>query len=327
MKTSRRVIQWAGLIALVALGAWYVTGHAGELRQIRAFQPAYLAPLIGVHLAALALNGWMNRKLVAELGPRLRIVEWYGLAAVNALANYLPLPQAGAAVRGAYLKRLHGLSYRHYAATVLFTYVLTFVLIGLVGLLGLAHVQASGGRISPWLWVVFVGMASLALLLVPGVTRLVPSGRWLGAFIEGYRTLGSAGTIGQIVFWKLTLIAVNATGLWLAYRSIGRPAPWAGTLLVSLTATASGVANVTPGNAGTAEAAAWVCARWVGSDADLAVTVYLVYRLTAALVIFSLGPLFVIVLNSRLSSREMVHAAPAKESQFQATPDEPASEA
>jgi uncharacterized membrane protein YbhN (UPF0104 family) len=108
--------------------------------------------------------------------------------------------------------------------------------------------------------------------------------------------------IGQIVLWKLTLTAVNATGLWLAYRSLGRPAPWVGALLVSLLATASGVANVTPGNAGTAEAAAWLCARLVGSDADLAVTVYLVFRLTAALVIFSLGPLFLIILKSRMGA-------------------------
>jgi hypothetical protein len=106
-----RFIRWIVVAALIALAVWYVSNNLGSLKNIKNFRLAYLAPLIAVHLASLGLNGWMNRQLIAEFGLKLGFVQWYGLSAINALGNYLPLPQAGAAVRGVFLKRLHGLGY------------------------------------------------------------------------------------------------------------------------------------------------------------------------------------------------------------------------
>src|SRR4051794_11300343 len=117
-----KIIRWAAPVALIGLAAWYVSRHRDDLGRLRDFQLAYLLPLIAVHLTALGLNGWMNRELLARLGVGLSFAQWYGLSTINALGNYLPLPQAGAMVRGAFLKRLHGLGYRRYAATILFSY-------------------------------------------------------------------------------------------------------------------------------------------------------------------------------------------------------------
>jgi uncharacterized membrane protein YbhN (UPF0104 family) len=306
MKKRSTAIRLVSLAALVAVAAWYFRSQ--DLSALRAFRWSYAAPLIAVQLAALALNGWMNRRLIEQFGPKLSFVEWYGLAVVNALANYLPLPQAGAAVRGAYLKRLHGLGYRRYAATVLFFYVLTLVLIGVAGLASLAAITVRGNHVSWFLWLVFGGLASLAALLSPAAARLIP-GKRLAEMAEGYRALGNWRLLRSIVFWKLVLIATTATGVWLAYHSIGkgRDTSWPGALLVSLSAMASGIVNVTPGNAGPAEAAAGASVWLSGGDPRLAVTVYLICGLSGAAVIFSLGPVFVSILGRNTPGQSAVN--------------------
>jgi uncharacterized membrane protein YbhN (UPF0104 family) len=199
-------------------------------------------------------------------------------------------------VRGAYLKRLHGLGYRRYAATVLFFYVLTLVIIGVAGVVCLFYLRGQGNHVSWVLWVVFGGLTSLAALLLPGAARLIP-GKRLAELADGYRALGNWGVLRSIAFWKIVLIAVSAAGVWLAYASIDRETSWMGALLVSLAAMASGIANVTPGNAGTAEAAAGTSVWLAGGDPHLAVTVYLIVRISSAAVIFSLGPVFVAALG------------------------------
>src|SRR4051794_39868316 len=98
----------AGALVLAAL-AWYVYHIRHHLTGLLHVHPKYLLPMILVPLASLAVNGWIGRDLAAEFGAKLRFVEWYGLAVVNSLANYLPLPQAGAMARGVYLKRVHNL--------------------------------------------------------------------------------------------------------------------------------------------------------------------------------------------------------------------------
>jgi hypothetical protein len=100
---SKRIIRLIALLALVALAGWYARHHVDDLARLRNFRWSYFAPLVAVHLAALGFNGWMNRLLLARLGVPLTFTQWYGLSAVNALANYLPLPQGGAVARGAIL--------------------------------------------------------------------------------------------------------------------------------------------------------------------------------------------------------------------------------
>jgi uncharacterized membrane protein YbhN (UPF0104 family) len=307
--TKKGMIRWAALLALLGLAAWYVRHHFQDLSRLREFQWTYFTPLLAVHLTALGLNGWMNRELLARLGVTLSFTQWYGLSAVNALANYLPLPQGGAVARGALLKRLHGLGYRRYAATVLFGYVMSLVLVGAAGLLALSYLRYHGVRSSWLMWGIFAALTSLCVLLAPGAAKLLP-GQRLGQLTEGYRLLGTPATIARLVAARIALMAVNATGIWLAYRSIGRPTGWASSLVVALSAMASGVVNLTPGNTGAAEAAAWGAARGIGQDRFATLNAALIYRLTAATVIFVVGPLATYVLTRRAGALNQTEIIP-----------------
>lgn len=283
-------------LAVIALCVWFVRKNLDKLAQLTRLDLRLIPALVGVHLCAMLLNGWINRSLIKRLGVRLPFSHWFGLSAVNALANYLPLPQGGAITRGVYLKRLHGLGYRRYAASVLYTYVMRMVLIGIAGVAVLARTAMKRGGTSWVLWVVFGGLACSALLLWPRVARLLP-GEKLKPLAEGYREFGSWRLLGRMWGLNVVVVAMNGTGLWLAYRAIGQLVGWLDSLLVSLGTMASQVVNVTPGNIGAAEGAAYVAAQLFGLDGAQAVIAFIVYRATSALVIFAVGPVFLGVLS------------------------------
>jgi uncharacterized membrane protein YbhN (UPF0104 family) len=208
-------------------------------------------------------------------------------------------------VRGVFLKRLHGLGYGRYTATVLYMYLASVVLMGFVGLGVCAYLAAKGNPVSWILWVTFGGLAAMALLLTPHVARYIP-GEKLKHLADGYAALGRWSVVARLAFWKLLTIAVNATGFWLAFRSIGYPMNWAGSVVVALCVMISNVVNVTPGNAGAAEAAAWLAARLVGADENQAVVAQLIYRFTQVIVVFILGPIATTVLARQIPAGQQV---------------------
>src|SRR5258706_8221268 len=118
----QRSVRWALMgIVLAGLG-WYVWHARRDLAIVTQFDLRYLAPMLAVPLLSLWVNGGIGKELAGEFNVRLGGFEAYALSTVNALGNYLPIPQAGAVARGVYLKRPHNLAYSTYAPSVVVTY-------------------------------------------------------------------------------------------------------------------------------------------------------------------------------------------------------------
>lgn len=309
--------QWIRLSATVvvlALAGWYVSAHRADFAVMGRLNPWYLPALIAVPLAMLAVNGWIGNLLVRELGVRLSFAEWYGLSCVSALGNYLPIPQAGSIARGVYLRRVHSLPYTAFAASVLVTYVFFYVIGGLAGFAGLTLRAAQGSR-APWpLWVAFGAMVATVLLFLPQVSRLLPIKK-LGQLAEGWRILGHPRVLARVAFWQAALLALNGTGIWLAYASVGHaeritPASWGDSLMLASATQASGILNVTPGNVGVAEGALGLAATPLGLRIAEAVVAYSIFRLMCMATIFTTGPAYWVVL-ARKSRGAAETAGPA----------------
>src|SRR5438105_4534290 len=168
-----RAMRIVAAIAILSLLAAYLFHSRDQLRGILHIDLRYLLPMIAVQLLSLLVNGLVGRDLVAEFNVRLSPLEWYGLAVVNALGNYLPLPQGGALARGVYLKRVHGLRYTTYAATLIVTYISAVALYGILGLIGLTTLLALGHPSPPLLWLTFTALAASLFLFTP-LARLLP---------------------------------------------------------------------------------------------------------------------------------------------------------
>jgi hypothetical protein len=287
----KRSFRWALMgIVLAGLG-WYVWHARRDLAIVTQFDLRYLAPMLAVPLLSLWANGRIGRELAAEFGVRLSGFEAYALSTVNALGNYLPIPQAGAVARGVYLKRVHQFTYSTYAASVVVTYVSSLALYGLVGLAGLS-VLAATGQWARWpLWVIFGALSGSALMFTPLSAR-VPLPRRLAGFREGLVALGAHHVLVKIVVLQLILIALTATGLWLACLALpgGEGVSWFKALMMGLLVMASGVANVTPGNLGVEQAAAMFTAHLLQIEPKIGFLASSLFRVMAIGVVFVIGP-------------------------------------
>ncbi len=298
MKRSLRLI--AMLAVLTAL-AWYIWRARDEFsRIISQVDPAtfwaLLGPMVAVPLISLWINGQISRDLIAEFNVHLGHFESYALSTINALGNYLPLPQAGAMARGIYLKKIHNFAYTTYAATVVVTYVSSLALTGLAGLCGLAALKLAG-RSAPWqLWTAFAALSSSLIMFTP-LGAFLPMPRRLCLFREGLLTLHRRHVLLKIIAMQILLIAVTATGLFLSARALpgGSNISWPIALMLGLISMIAAVVNVL----GIEQAAAMGCAALLNIDPNLGLAASALFRLTAIAVVFTTGPVIAHWLSTR----------------------------
>jgi len=298
-----RISRYILMIAVIAALAWFIWRSREDFSRILSqIEPRtfwlLLGPMIAVPLASLWINAQISRDLVWEFGVRLGRLESYALSTVNALGNYLPLPQAGAMARGIYLKRVHNLPYTTYAATVVVTYVSSLALTGLSGLAGLTALHFTG-RHAPWpLWLAFAGLAASLLMFTP-LGRFVPLPRKLSLFSTGLATLRAHHILLKIVLLQLALIAVTATGLFLSARALpgGETISWPIALMLGLISMVAAVVNVL----GVEQIAAMACAATLGINPALGLAASALFRLVAIAVVFTTGPFLAHWLSRRAS--------------------------
>jgi hypothetical protein len=292
----KRSVRWLVMGVVLAGIGWYVWHARKELAIVTGFDVRYLVPMLVVPLASLWVNASIGRRLVGVLGVSLSGFEAYALSTVNALGNYLPLPQAGAAARGVYLKTVHKLSYSTYAASVVVTFVTSLALSGVLGLGGLAFLRTVG-RAAPWqLWIAFAGLAGSMVMFTPLGARLPLPGKLKG-FGEGLTSLRCKHLLSWVVMMQALLIAITATGMWLACRSLpgGRDVTWMTALMLGLVMTVSAVVNVL----GVEQAAAGVAAHLLNVDPKLGFLASALFRVMAILVVFVTGPVMAHWLSRR----------------------------
>jgi hypothetical protein len=302
-KPVGRALRALGGAAVLAALAWYIWHARRELASSLRIDVKYLIPLALVPLASLAVNGLVGRELAAALGVKLSSVEWFGLAVMNSLGNYLPLPQGGALARGVYLKRVHDLPYSAYAASLVVTYVCAIALYGVLGLVGLA-ILAAMGRPSPWLlWVIFALLAGSSIVLTPWCRRLLSAA---GRLDEGLRVLSvRRHLLAKVVFLQAILVALTTTGLWLGCSSIpaGRDVSWPTAAMLGLIVLASGIASVTPGNIGVEQFAAEATGRLLRVTANVGLLGSAIFRAVSVLVVLAVAPVFGMLLAQRKGQR------------------------
>ena len=192
---------------------------------------------------------------------------------------------------------MHGLDYNSFTATVVVTHLQFVATVGLLGLLILAQLALSAQHV-PWpLWLLFFALTMGVALLTPAAWSLPLIRRWR-RFIDGLKTLRRGHILLRVAVNQVILIAISAVGIWLAFQSVGRPVPWIASLLLALVTMASGIINVTPGNLGVAESAAWITAYLIHADADEAVVAYTLVRMVAIATVFGLAPYYILRLSA-----------------------------
>ncbi len=303
-KLVRVSVALSVLVVALVWAVWLLAGREDMWKALGQVPLASVVGLAAVALGVTACNGLVWRELVGHFGVRLRAAEWFGLAMITSMANYMMPFRGGAAVRAAYLKQRRGFSLGHFGST--FASGLAFqVLTRLVVALGCLVVLAVLGRRSSGVLIGVCGAGTLAvvatMVFTPRFRR--PDNRVMAAIWQvgdGWRRLHRNAALVARVF-ALSVAATLGTALmyFVALRALGTDVGILLAATVSVFSEMVGLLSVTPAGLGVHEAAAALSADLLGAQAAMALVAVLLLRGAMIFVSFTLGPLFLALLHWR----------------------------
>lgn len=300
-----RTIISLALFFMVAAGiGFFLENHPDLIGHVRGISPWSMILLFLLSVTTLAANGLYLRIFARKFDIRLKWTEWFGLATVTAMGNYLSPFSGGMVARAAYLKNRHDFPYAHFLSMLASNYLIAF---GVIGVTGVAVMSSLSGTDSfSWLLVFFfltILSAILLVLFLPlasigGRHRLL---RLLQQALEGMQFIErDSALLWKLVSLTLFNVLVGACLFIIAFHSIGTVIPFRLAVLIYLLTACTVLINITPGNLGVQEAVTSLAAGILGAGADMGLLAALVVRAATIMAAFALGPFFSYLLSKEL---------------------------
>ncbi len=308
------------LITVIVIGALAVYVWRSDLfadLDIRQIQPSWFLGVVLTQVILYGLRGLLLALFVAQSGPKLDIIEWYGLSITSTISNIMLPFGGGVGVRAGYLKLAHSYPLTHFSALTAASGIVLFSVSGFTGLGVVLVAVTLRAQPMPWLVAgVLLAMAIGPLLAVfLPVDRLpIPQkgrvGKALQAAIDGWNLIRRDPVLmTQQVLIVFGLQIGLATSLYCALRGLGLTVQYVDALLVAILTNTSTVIRITPNGVGIGEAVAGLSAELVGFGAAEGVAAALVSRLGAWFLLLVLGPFFIYSLTQRLAAEGSTDAA------------------
>lgn len=303
---TKRSISLA-IICITFVGISLFLKNNPELfNHIKTISLWWLAPLYLLMSLVLTFNGLTVKVFAAKFGVWLRWREWFGLAAVTAMGNYLA-PLGGMTARAAYLKHRYEFPYSHFLAVLAAHYLISFAVISVVGIIAVLSLAGE----TPWPVLLFflAALATLALASVlPAMSDRLPFKlpQIVQSARDGFELIRQDKSLwGKTTLLTLGSVAARGVLYFTAFAAVGFAVPFTIALLVCLLTSFTLLVNITPGNLGVREAVVGLAAAVLGAGVESGLLAALVIRAVTILCAFTLGPIF-----SYLLSRELAITKP-----------------
>ncbi len=304
----RRYASTIIVLVVIFLIVFYLWNQRELVATLRHITFTIVLLLILLRLAIMVLNGLFLYIFVEKFNVRLRVLEWFGLAAVTTMGNYITPLSGGLIARAAYLKHQHRLPYTKFTALLAANYIVMFWLIGFTGLLTLGWLDQF--TVDKWPIIILFGAVVVAL----SIFAVLPSfhfqsqQRWLQAINslgDGWQQIRSDRLLlAKITICTILVIIVNGLSFWVGYRALGITVTFSVGILLGLIAAFSIFINITPGSLGVQEAMISLSSELLGIGAGQGLLVVLLIRAASMVSAFTLGPIFTIWLTKQVQSVE-----------------------
>ena len=156
-----KVFPYLILLVALILSFTFLKENSSAFHKILEINLFEFIILSSLFIISLVTNGLKTKLLVEKFSIDLSAFEGFGLAAVTAFWNYLPL-SGGLAARAAYLKGKHKFPLNRFIVITLASYLVSFFAFGVVGLAGVL-----------FLWMV-KNSFSVYLLFIVGLLMIGP---------------------------------------------------------------------------------------------------------------------------------------------------------
>lgn len=246
---------------------------------------------------------YINRDLLSVMNIRMGASESFQLSIITGFYNVITPFRGGMAVRAVYLKKHYAFSYTDFLATTAATYIITFLIAGLVGLVTTALLYARAHTYSALLGVVFAittaGM--VVLMLLPKLQE--PKHRWLSKLVRvvnGWHIVRRhPRVVLSITLLTAAQLVIGAVMLLLQFRVFGVPVDLTQALFLASIGSLGILIAITPAGLGISEAITVFSALTIGITPAQSLAAAILGRLVSVVVLFILGPIFTYTLLHR----------------------------
>ena len=261
-------------------------------------------------IATIVNNGLKNKVLISQFNIHLNKKEWFGLSVVNTFWNYLPF-QGGLIAKGAYLKRQYNFPYSTYLATITASYVITFAVLGFLGIVGLIifYIKSHLFLINIFFIYILIFLIPLIFIVYIYVKKNIKFKHLIfNRIYEGLRTVFANKVImSQLILIDIATVILYTLRLVSSGYALGYHIPILFYFLVTPVAVLSIFTSITPGGLVIREALIGIFASWMGVNVTNSVIVSILDRSVSIIWIFVLGIIFNYILShSMLNKKQKV---------------------
>lgn len=301
--TKQKILAITTLIFTVIGIAFYLSDNQNLLLSLKNIPISYILILLVVQVLLLVTNGLLLKTLTLQFNIHLKMTEWFGLAVVTTMVNYVTPFSGGLLFRATYLKHQHSFSFTKFATLIYANYIINFWTIGVIGTLSILFVNPTGINRMVLLFFLMVAIILSIIILLP-VTKIPGNSKLnkiINSSIDGWLLIKrDKKLLTKLISYTLINIILNALAFWVACSALGFTISLFASVIISLVAAFSIVIKITPANLGIHEAIIGFSAPLVGIGAGEGLMTALVIRGTGIIVIFLLGTLFSYLLTQQL---------------------------
>ena len=293
---DRRSISFLVLSLYIGLAAVFLLQKRHELSALTALN---LADLALVALAATGFwltTGWRFSLLTRIFGLSLRPREWLGLTVLTKFLNYFVPARGGIAIRGLYLRRVHGFPLSRFSVATAFLYLFNLSVNALFLAAAGTFLELNLGAPTLYHLVVAIVLVSIVggLFLRKVKTRGPKKTRGVvGELRQALVYIAKApGKVALLFVSQVVIRLVLAVELMLCFQTLGVEVAFVEILAISILMAISMLFSITPGNIGISEGIIAAGAVSLGYDLDHAIAASLLYRGVDVLLIGLAGGYF-----------------------------------
>ena len=292
-----RKISVVILLAIITLIVIYVAWRREEFELIKHLEKRFLFHQSILTVLVICVNGYITKIFLALFDIEIKPKEWFGLAVLTAMGNYVTPFRGGMALKGIYLKRRLEFPYSTFASTMAASYILSFLCAGILGTATLILILKLYGTIQ-WTLLVFFCAASATMM---GIIMLSPTiensqNRFtliLKNTFDGWnRIKGNTALVIKVSSLIVLNYVIISARLYYGYRMLQVDLGILPVFLVSFIMGFSILIAVTPGSLGIQEAAIGFTSKLVGAEFSSGIMVSGILRAVDIVVVLALGPIF-----------------------------------
>jgi uncharacterized protein (TIRG00374 family) len=265
--------------------------------------------IIGVSVLAMAANSLRMQTTCMLFDVRPTFVESFRVAAANSFYNIITPVKSGLAIKGMYLKTVHGMPWTDYFASLGVTQVIASIVSVTVALVILMAFDAADLGVV----LAVAGLLALAVLLVMAFRDRIQSvfagTRILGQLPSALASAGSRqGLIALFVVVHLLYLLMITARLYLVFLIFVPDVEFWQILLIQAVLTGTMFVSITPGNIGIQEGLVAVASAYLQIDPSIAVLASLSERAFLLVTALPIGGLCSVSVMRQLAANDCLRA-------------------